>query len=105
MDLKPGVQLASVVCGGRVVVVKVPAGRQPEIACGGRPMVPYDATAGSAGVARLAVDPSLRSGLQLGKRYEADGLELLCTAAGEGTLTCDGRSMAIKTAKPLPASD
>jgi hypothetical protein len=41
----------------------------------------------------------------LGKRYEAAGVEVLCTAAGEGTLTCDGQPMTLKTAKPLPASD
>jgi hypothetical protein len=100
MDLKPGLQLASAVCGARVVVVKVPE-RAPLVACGGHPMVPVgvDAPAG------LDLDPALAGGAQLGKRYEADGLELLVTAPGEGTLTSDGQAMALKTAKPLPASD
>jgi hypothetical protein len=45
--------------------------------------------------------------IQLGKRYvDADsGVELLCTRAGLGVLTCDGRAMTIKGAKPLPSSD
>jgi hypothetical protein len=101
MELKPGAQLASVVCAGRVVLVKVPADRVPELGCGGRPMVPV----GDAGAGGDAIDPALRAGVLLGKRYEADGVEVLCTAAGEGTLTCDGEPMALKTAKPLPASD
>jgi hypothetical protein len=43
----------------------------------------------------------------LGKRYvDATGtLELLCTAAGTGELSCDGVPMDVKAAKPLPASD
>jgi hypothetical protein len=103
MDLKPGAQLASVVCGCRVVVVKLPTDRTPVIACGGHAMVPL----AERGDTAVAIDPSLPpgSGLQIGKRYEADGLELLCTATGEGTLTCDGEPMPIKSAKPLPASD
>jgi hypothetical protein len=101
MELKPGAQLASVVCDARVVVVKVPGDRQPGVACGGQAMVPV----AEHGPSTATIDPSLSSGAVLGKRYEADGLELLCTAAGEGTLTCDGEPMAIKSAKPLPASD
>jgi hypothetical protein len=100
MELKPGIQLASAVCPARVVVVKVPADRRPVIACGGRPMVPAPGGPGAE-----TIDPALADGVRLGKRYEADGLELLCTAAGEGTLTADGTPMAIKAAKPLPASD
>jgi hypothetical protein len=101
MDLKPGAQLASVVCAARVVVVKAPADRQPTLACGGQPMVP----AADAGPNGAGIDPDLSAGVQLGKRYEAEGLELLCTAAGEGSLTLDGEPMALKSAKPLPASD
>jgi hypothetical protein len=103
LELKPGAQLASVVCAGRVVLVKVPADRVPVIGCGGRPMVPVADAAAGAG--NESIDPARRAGLLLGKRYEADGVEVLCTAAGEGTLTCDGEPMALKTAKPLPASD
>jgi hypothetical protein len=43
----------------------------------------------------------------LGKRYADDdlGLELLCTRAGTGALTVDGRPLLLKGAKPLPSSD
>jgi hypothetical protein len=43
----------------------------------------------------------------LGKRYtdETSGIEVLCSKAGEGLLAVDGRLLAIKEAKPLPASD
>lgn len=101
MDLKPGVQLASVVCDGRVVVVRAPGDRAPRLDCGGRPMVPAADRAGD----HQPADPALLGSLLLGKRYEAPGVEVLCTAAGEGALTCDGEPMTIKSAKPLPASD
>jgi hypothetical protein len=47
------------------------------------------------------------AGTLIGKRYVDAGqtVELLCTASGAGTLTCDGTPMALKAAKPLPASD
>jgi hypothetical protein len=45
--------------------------------------------------------------VQLGKRYvdEESGLEVLCVRAGAGPLSFAGRDLAIKAAKPLPASD
>jgi hypothetical protein len=101
MDLKPGAQLASVVCDTRVVVVKAPASGRADIGCGGRPMVP----AAERGAAEGEPDAALSTGAQLGKRYEADGVELLCTAPGAGTLTCAGEPMVLKAAKPLPPSD
>jgi hypothetical protein len=99
--LRPGDQLASTVCGTRVIVVRAPAGAEPEIACGGGPMVPAPA-AKPAPPAAGAAPATL-----IGKRY-VDGtgaLELLCTNSGSGALTCDGVPMTVKTAKPLPASD
>ena len=43
----------------------------------------------------------------MGKLYvnEEGSLELLCTKPGEGSLAVGGTAMAIKGAKPLPASD
>jgi hypothetical protein len=43
----------------------------------------------------------------LGKRYvhEAAGLEVLCTKAGDGSLTVAGELLPQKDAKPLPSSD
>jgi hypothetical protein len=98
--LRPGDQLASAVCGTRVVVVRAPAQGHPVIACGGRPMVP----AASA----PPVPPGGSEAVTLiGKRYvdAAGTLELLCTSSGPGELSCDDEPMTLKAAKPLPASD
>ncbi|MFJ9376401.1 hypothetical protein [Streptomyces sp. NPDC101455] len=100
--LRPGDQLASIVCGTRVVVIRAPGAvqSQPQLTCGGSPLVAAadvpPAKPGPAGTTTL-----------IGKRYvDATGtLELLCTASGAGELTCDGAPMALKAAKPLPASD
>ncbi|KAA9156208.1 hypothetical protein FPZ12_028195 [Amycolatopsis acidicola] len=98
--LRPGDQLASTVCATRVVVVRAPAGAGPALACGGSPMVP-------ANSARPRPAASGEPVTLLGKRYvdAAGTLELLCTSAGTGELSCDGEPMTLKTAKPLPASD
>ncbi|MFF4272782.1 hypothetical protein [Streptomyces sp. NPDC001536] len=98
--LRPGDQLAGARSTTKVVVVRAPADRRPEITCGGTPMIPA-ATAPPAPA--TAAEPDTL----LGKRYvDADGtLELLCTYAGTGELACDGVPMTLKAAKPLPASD
>lgn len=97
---RPGEQLASAVCGTRVVVVRAPADGSVVLACGGSPMVPATAAKPSPRAAADAVT-------LIGKRYvDASGaLELLCTSSGTGELSCDGVPMTIKAAKPLPASD
>lgn len=98
--LRPGDQLASTVCGTRVVVIRAPADAQPQLACGGSPLVrAADATPAKPGPAGTTT--------LIGKRYvDTTGtLELLCTASGAGELTCDGAPMTLKAAKPLPASD
>jgi hypothetical protein len=53
------------------------------------------------------MEPGFDQGTQLGKRYADDdlGLELLCTKAGEGSLSVGEGILAVKGAKPLPASD
>ncbi|GAB2658947.1 hypothetical protein [Nocardia goodfellowii] len=98
--LRPGEQLASTVCGTRVVAVRVPATGAPELTCGGAPMV------SAAGAPRAEPDTGAAVTL-IGKRYvNADeSVEVLCTASGSGALSCDGAPMTIKAAKPLPASD
>lgn len=95
--LRPGDQLASAVCTTRVIVVR--GSGEPVIACGGSPMAPV------AGLA--SPDAADGAGTLLGKRYvdAADTVELLCTFPGAGELTCNGEPMAVKAAKPLPASD
>ncbi len=98
--LRPGDQLASAVSGVRVVVVRAPGERRPEVACGGSPMVPAN---GAPAAAAGGDAPTTL----IGKRYvdAADTLELLCVSSGAGELSCDGVPMTIKAAKPLPASD
>jgi hypothetical protein len=102
MELRPGQRLRSAVCDAQVVVVRAPS-TPVDIGCGGAPLLEEGQESGAAG----ALDPSLGDGVLLGKRYadEELGLELLCTRAGSGALTVDGRTLAIKGAKPLPASD
>jgi hypothetical protein len=102
MKLRPGQKLHSAVCDAQVVVVKAPAG-EVELGCGGAPLLDDGQEADGA----AALDASLGEGPLLGKRYadEELGLELLCTRAGTGALTVDGRALLIKGAKPLPSSD
>jgi hypothetical protein len=56
---------------------------------------------------KQAADPVLLGGSIMGKRYvDAEaGVQLLCVAAGEGTLTVNGRLLEIEVAKQLPSSD
>lgn len=102
MVLKPGAKLKSAVCEAQFVVVRAPEG-DVDVACGGMPLVAADADTTDA----VAVDPAFAEGSLIGKRYanEEVGLELLCTRAGEGSLSCNGEAVGIKGAKPLPASD
>ena len=102
MKLRPGQKLHSAVCDAQVVVVKAPAS-EVELGCGGAPLLDDGQEADGA----AALDESLGEGPLLGKRYadEELGLELLCTRAGKGALTVDGRALLVKGAKPLPSSD
>ncbi|MEZ5143424.1 MAG: hypothetical protein R2726_13030 [Acidimicrobiales bacterium] len=102
MQLRPGLKLNSAVSDAQVVVVKAPAG-EVELACGGWPML----AEGEAADAAATIDGSLGEGPLLGKRYADEdlGLEVLCSRAGDGALTVDGRVLPVKGAKPLPSSD
>jgi hypothetical protein len=102
MMLRAGQKLRSAVCDAQVVVVRAPSA-DVELACGGAPMLADDAEAAPEAV----LDASLGEGPALGKRYadEELGLEVLCTRAGKGALTVDGRVLPVKGAKPLPSSD
>ncbi|MBE9373268.1 hypothetical protein IQ251_02300 [Saccharopolyspora sp. HNM0983] len=103
MEPKVGSTLVSTVDDTAVVVVRWSAGAAP-LTCGGAPMVGKDDHDGSA---RGTLDPDQASGTVLGKRYvAADGsVELLCTKAGQGSLALGDAALAVKAAKPLPASD
>ena len=101
MELKPGLRLASVVCGTEIIVVKAPAA-PVDLRCGGQPMVAKGEEGGGGGV-----DPAHGEGTQIGKRYADEnlGLEVLCTKAGEGSLSLGDERLHLKDAKPLPSSD
>lgn len=102
MELKPGSRWRSAVCDAEFVVVR-PAKSPVSLECGGRPVIPHaetrDASASPAG------DHS--AGSAAGKRYaDADtGLEVLCSKAGAGSLSVDGRPIGAQDAKKLPSSD
>jgi hypothetical protein len=98
-DLSPGKRLRSTVSDTEVIVIRSPAA-PVELSCGGRPMV-ADLTTAAAGASTTENDTVL------GKRYvDTDtGLELLCTKAGPGVLSADGRQLTIKAPHALPASD
>lgn len=101
MELKAGTRLRSVADATEVIVVRPPAG-DVDLRCGGHPMVAHGDGGESA-----ALDPAHSEGTQIGKRYtdEESGIELLCTKAGEGSLSIDGRPISVKDAKALPSSD
>ena len=102
MDLKPGSRWKSAVCDTEVVVVRPPK-VTIVLECGGHPLVLHAETK----PAGLVLSSAHSAGCHAGKRFadEASGLELLCTKAGAGSLSVDGREIATKEAKKLPASD
>ena len=101
LQLKAGLRLRSATDACEVVVVKAPAD-PVDLRCGGHPFVPADAE-----VTPQAVVAGFDQGTQLGKRYADDelGLELLCTKAGDGSISVGETLLEVKGAKPLPASD
>lgn len=107
ISLKPGTRLRSTVCPTEVIVVAAPP--QPvSLACGGHPMTQIEPGSSANRSTEVTVNPALASGTVLGKRYASDGsvrLEVLCTKAGEGTLTLDGDPLHLKSSNALPSSD
>lgn len=100
MTVKNGTRLQSQVDDTQVIVVKS-ADSLGDLRCGGAPMVTLDADKSGA-----AIDPSFAEGTVMGKRYVDDaGAEVLVTKAGQGSLSVGDTPLALKEAKPLPASD
>jgi hypothetical protein len=101
VQYKAGAKLASTVCDGQILVLRVPA-VPVDLRIGGAPVV-----LASAAGDKTAIDPALSGGIQTGKRYtdEAETMEFLCTKAGAGTISVDGAALGIKAAKALPSSD
>ena len=99
-DLNVGAKLKSAVCTTEVIVVRLPE-EGVDLRCGGVAM----ALAGEDPVA-ATLDPDHSDGTLLGKRYaDPNGLEVLCTKAGEGSLSLGTEPLRMKEAKPLPSSD
>lgn len=98
---KAGARLRSVTCETEVVVVRG-SGAEVDLRCGGAPMVTIDEASPVSG----PVAP-FDEGTLVGKRYvsDDDGLELLCTKPGAGSLSVGDTALSIKGAKPLPSSD
>ena len=102
MELKPGTRLKSAVDATEVVVVKAPKD-DVDLRCGGSAMAPI----GTDAAAGASLDVNHSAGTQMGKRYadEEIGIELLCTKAGDGSLSIGDQALLLKDAKPLPSSD
>ena len=99
--IKNGTRLKSQVCDAQVIVVKA-ADSLDDLRCGGRLMLPLDAER----PADAEPDPAFADGTTMGKRYVDGGdAEVLVTKAGAGSLSVGPTPLALKEAKPLPASD
>jgi len=100
--LKPGLRLKSAVCSTEVMIVKSAPGEH-DLRCGGVAML----ATGEAVLAAEGADPALMTGTLVGKRYvdAEEKCEILCTKAGDGTLSLDGVALDVKQAKALPSSD
>jgi len=101
VHLQVGQALRSVTDTTAVIVIRAPSA-DVELTCGGFAMVDAKSDA-----PEQPANPDQGTGALLGKRYEDAGgtLELLCTKGGTSSLTFDGVALAIRSAKPLPASD
>jgi hypothetical protein len=99
--IKNGTRMLSQVCDTQVIVVRA-ADSLGDLRCGGELMVTLD----SEKSPHADLDPAFAGGSAMGKRYvDEDGAEVLVTKAGVGTLSVGGTPLALKEAKPLPASD
>jgi hypothetical protein len=99
--IKNGTRLQSQVCDTQVIVVRT-ADSLDDLRAGGVPMVPIGSESSGDGT----IDPAFSEGNAMGKRYvDETGAEVLVTKAGAGTLSVGTTALALKEAKPLPASD
>jgi hypothetical protein len=99
--IKNGTRLQSQVCDTQVIVVRT-ADSLDDLRAGGVAMVPIVSEKASD----VTLDPAFSDGNAMGKRYvDETGAEVLVTKAGAGTLSIGTTALALKEAKPLPASD
>src|SRR4029077_4156823 len=101
MQVRAGQRLKSTACDTEVVVVRAPEG-DIDVRCGGEPMVAL-----ADDPPKCSVQSAFDEGTLLGKRYasEEEGIELLATKAGKGSLSLGATPLPRKDAKPLPSSD
>jgi len=99
--IKNGTRLKSQVCETQIIIVRgSPA--LDDLRAGGAPMIPVSGEVDAS----LTLDDGFAGGTQMGKRYVDDaGAEVLVTKSGAGSLSVGSAPLAIKEAKPLPASD
>jgi hypothetical protein len=112
--IKPGLRLRSAVCSAEVIVVRA-GDAELDLRCGGQPLLPFDSPSGSPGSPGASGSPGaahgagaaagLDLGTLIGKRYGADGLEILCTKAGQGTLSVGDEPLPVLEPRRLPSSD
>jgi hypothetical protein len=103
--IKNGTRLQSQVCDTQVIVVRT-ADSLDDLRAGGVRMVPIDSQKDPAKATEFSLDPEFSDGNAMGKRYvDETGAEVLVTKAGAGTLSIGTTALALKEAKPLPASD
>ncbi|MEV0709506.1 MULTISPECIES: hypothetical protein [Nocardia] len=99
--IKNGSRLRSQVCDTEVIVVKS-SDSLDDLRAGGVAMVAIDGEK----AADAALDAEFADGTVMGKRYvDESGAEVLVTKAGAGSLSVGSTKLALKEAKPLPASD
>jgi hypothetical protein len=103
VQLRTGARLRSQVDATEIIVVRVPAG-EVTLTCGGHPMIDVKAEP----AAGLTIDAALAGGSPVGKRFTSpndEGLEILVTKGGDGTLADGATALVLKEAKQLPSSD
>jgi hypothetical protein len=107
VKVKLGSRLRSAVCDTEVIVVRAPV-EDIELCCGGWPMELMERAIARHGQdSEARIEGSLAGCTLLGKRYVAANseLEVLCTKAGQGTLTLGASPLMVRNSKPLPSSD
>jgi hypothetical protein len=102
MDVKPGLRLTSTACRTEVIVVKAPP-MPIDLRCGGHRMVAKRQRRRVSS----PIDIMHSDGTEVGQRYidEEVGLELLCTKAGDGSLSLGQRRLPLKDSTPSPMFD
>lgn len=101
LKLQPGIRIYSVVDTTELIVIK--ASNEPySLTIGGVPASLEQGNRDDRAEPTVDGVPTV-----MGKRYtdSTGSLEVICTKAGRCAVEVDGEGLAVKDAKPLPASD